>query len=170
MFGKWEVQNYSHFQNEHYWSVLCTGCGTLHNRRASQLVLGRTSGCHHCNSVEREKYNFWEGIDGVSKQYHSRLRFRNKEVTVTLQELADIWKKQKGICALSGVKLTLAEKDTEWNKATASIDRINSDHGYHSWNIQWVHKQINTMKSNLTDGAFVDWCRTVVEYIDRERY
>lgn len=163
-YGKWLVTDYSHYANEHYWKVVCTGCNTPHTRRAGQLVNKRSSGCQSCNSFEREKYSFWEGIDGVSSQYLGKLKYRKKPIEITLQDLVDQWKSQKGICPYSGVSLTLVEKDTGWTQSSASIDRIDSSKGYIKGNIQWVHKKINTMKSDMIESDFIAWCRQVAYY------
>lgn len=164
MFGKWKVLSYSHYTNEHYWDVLCTGCNTTHKRRGGQLVLGRSSGCQHCNAVARERYSFWEGIDGISKQYITKLTFRKQEVTITLQDIVDQWHQQKGICAYSGLQLTVVQKDCDWTTSTASIDRIDSSKGYIKGNIQWVHKRVNTMKSDMTEDQFITFCYQIANY------
>jgi len=163
MFGKWMVIGYSHYDNEHYWNVRCCGCDNDFVRRAGQLVRGRSSGCQSCNSIEREKYSFWEGIDGISKQYLTRLTFRKKEVSVSLQDIADQWNKQQGLCAYTKIPLELVKKDSSWSKATASIDRIDSSKGYILGNIQWVHKRINTMKNDMTEVEFINFCKLVVK-------
>lgn len=166
-FGKWVVESYSHYDNEHHWKVRCSSCQKEFTRRAGQLTLGRSKGCQSCNSKERELYSFWEGIDGVSKQYLTKLRFRNKFVEVTLQDLVDQWALQKGICRYSGHKLTLAAKDSKWAESTASIDRIDSSKGYVKGNVQWVHKRINIMKSNMPEPVFLEWCEQVTNYVDK---
>jgi len=164
LFGKWKVISYSHYINEHYWNVLCTSCNKEYIRRAGQLVLGRSSGCQSCNSKEREKYSFWEGIEGISKQYLTKLYFRNKSVSITLQDLVDQWENQKGFCRYSGIPLKLVSKDSAWSKSTASIDRINSSKGYEIGNIQWVHKRINTMKNDMSEAEFLEWCEQICNY------
>lgn len=166
IFGKWKVIEYSHYSNEHYWKVLCSGCNKEYTRRAGQLVNKRSSGCQSCNAFEREKYSFWEGIDGISIQYLSKLKFRKKEIQLTLQDLVDQWKLQKGLCAYTGLVLTLVSKDTEWAQSSASIDRIDSTKGYIKGNIQWVHKKINIMKMDLSDSEFITWCSFVSNYRD----
>ena len=58
-------------------------------------------------------------------------------------------------CALSGVTLVMGDN--------ASVDRIDSDHGYTPENIQWVDKTINQMKSDLDQEEFINWCRKVAD-------
>jgi phage FluMu protein Com len=164
IFGKWLVISYSHYNNEHYWNVRCLSCNNLFTRRAGQLVNKRSKGCQSCNSIEREKYSFWEGIDGISKQYLTKLTYRRKVLSLELKDLVDIWKAQQGRCALSGIQLSVVQKDSNWAESTASIDRIDSSKGYIKGNIQWVHKKLNMMKSNMTDQDFFNWCKLVVDY------
>lgn len=168
LIGDWRVLDYSHFNNEHYWKVRCS-CGIVTARRASQLRLGRTHSCRTCSAKKREnqKSPFWRGLGGISQQYLNRLSFRNKEVTITLEDLHTKWLSQEGRCAYSGVDLSLARKDTMWNKSTASIDRINSSLGYIPGNIQWVHKRVNTMKNDMEENVFLDWCNLIVNKIGK---
>lgn len=161
LFGKWEVLGYSHYDNEHYWKVLCTSCKKEFSRRAGQLVLGRSHGCQSCNAFEREKYSFWEGIDGISIQYISKLKWRRKEISITLQDIVNQWKLQKGLCAYSKIQLSVAARDKKWAESTASIDRVDSSKGYIKGNIQWVHKRINIMKSNMAHIEFLDWIEKI---------
>ena len=49
------------------------------------------------------------------------------------------------------------------NTGTASLDRIDSNKGYVTDNIQWVHKDINYMKSDLDEQQFIHYCRLVVQ-------
>lgn len=161
-YGKWWIIDYSHYDNEHYWLVQCE-CGKIEPRRAGQLVQGRTKSCRTCAAIgrENERSPYWEGKEGISKQYLSRLKWRQKEIDITLDDLIDIWKAQKGSCAYSGVKLKLVFRDADWNTSTASIDRIDSSKGYIKGNIQWVHKRINTMKNDMIEEEFIEWCRLV---------
>lgn len=80
IFGKWKVLGNSHYNNEHHWKVECTCCSKEYTRRASQLTLRRSS--RLCSNKER-------GCRSVSAQYLNRLMHRPKEVTITLEDLAD---------------------------------------------------------------------------------
>ena len=162
LFGYWEVIGYSHYENEHYWIVKCTLCGKVKSRRASQLTLGRSKSCRSCLGKMREsdKSPYWKGLNGMTHQYLSRLPHRGKEVSLTMEDLYDQWELQGGKCAFTGEALSL--EDAKDKKAsTASIDRVNSSLGYIKGNIQWVHKRINLMKSNMADEDFINMCNKV---------
>ena len=45
---------------------------------------------------------------------------------------------------------------------TASLDRIDSSKGYTKSNIQWVHKDINKMKSDFSMLRFLELCYAVL--------
>jgi len=47
---------------------------------------------------------------------------------------------------------------------TASVDRIDSSIGYVMGNIQWVHKDINKMKSDFSQELFIAWCGLVASH------
>lgn len=50
---------------------------------------------------------------------------------------------------------------------TASLDRIDSRHGYIPGNIQWLHKDINVMKWDHTTGRFIELCGMVIDFARR---
>jgi hypothetical protein len=49
------------------------------------------------------------------------------------------------------------------NTHTASLDRIDSSKGYFKGNVQWIHKDLNVMKMDLTEEKFIDYCKLVYE-------
>lgn len=68
-------------------------------------------------------------------------------------------------CALSGRPL-MYKKYPRDTAATASLDRIDSSKGYIKGNLQWIHKDVNRMKSHMSDKSFVAFCREIVLYQD----
>lgn len=75
---------------------------------------------------------------------------------------------QKHRCALSGVPIHLSPSSMKAGASTASLDRIDSARGYEPGNVQWVHVEINDMKSNYPEAEFVRWCRRVARYTARK--
>lgn len=47
---------------------------------------------------------------------------------------------------------------------TASLDRIDSQQGYNSNNIQFVHKDVNMIKQIYTQDYFIKMCKLVAEH------
>lgn len=61
-----------------------------------------------------------------------------------------------GFCKLSGLKIRF-KKTGEKLDNTASLDRINPKFGYIKNNVQWVHKEINELKWDLTNEEFLSF-------------
>lgn len=94
------------------------------------------------------------------QRMRSRAKFRDIKFEVNLEYLWEIFVAQDRRCALSGQIIFFNQN----GETTASLDRIDSSKGYEIGNVQWVHKQINRMKSNLIDRDFYDICATVALY------
>jgi hypothetical protein len=86
---------------------------------------------------------------------------RGHKVSISQQEAANLFKKQNGQCALSGLPLVLNETVKRSKFITASLDRIDSNKGYERGNVQWVHKDVNKMKNTFEQGYFVELCRKI---------
>lgn len=90
---------------------------------------------------------------------------RNIDCSISLDNVLYLWKKQKSKCALTNIELIIGK--TQYHKHhggnTASLDRIDSDIGYHIDNIQIIHKIINNMKGFLPQNIFIYWCHQVAK-------
>jgi len=101
-------------------------------------------------------YNYWRVVmRGAST--------RNFEVEITLDEAYEKFKLQNGLCAISGLPIRFYEPGEKPNAQTASLDRIDSSKGYTIDNIQWLHKRVNIMKSDMTDIELINWCHKIVD-------
>jgi hypothetical protein len=91
---------------------------------------------------------------------------RNIPFSIDIEYLRKLYKKQKGLCSLSGVQIDFAETGILHGQgfSTASLDRIDSSIGYIEGNVQWVHKKINVMKMALKQEEFVEYCDLVSKY------
>lgn len=98
-----------------------------------------------------------------------RQRRRNKkaaiwlESCVTFEYLMQLWEKQVGKCAVTGLPMTWVtggrSSDRQYN---VSVDRIDSEQGYVDGNVQLVCKAINLMKHDFTGAEFRFWCQAVI--------
>lgn len=79
----------------------------------------------------------------------------------TYGEVALLWKRQRGLCALTGERLTRAnaELDHVLPKARGGDDRL--------CNLRWVTKEVNRAKRDLTDEEFLALCGDVMRWIGR---
>jgi hypothetical protein len=86
---------------------------------------------------------------------------------VTGHEAWQVFLRQNGKCALTGLDLDFGSGGTDrrnYHLGSASLDRIDSAKGYSLDNIQWVHKQVNLMKSDLDQSEFIRWCKRVARH------
>jgi hypothetical protein len=106
---------------------------------------------------------YWCGIKHSAK-------VRNISFDITIAEAWELFVKQDGVCALSGIPIYLPKncKEHESGVGTASLDRIDSSKGYNINNVQWVHKKLNMMKREMSNSDFIIWCKLVTIYQNRE--
>lgn len=159
-------------KNLTYAIVKCS-CGTTFEKRLSEVIrVSKTTSRRHINRCincfyksSRKSGNFlphhW--FNNVIQN----AKVRNLEVLITIFDCEDLWIKQKGICALSGLEITYPKriryKDEKGKnrmkyEGTASLDRIDSSLGYTLDNIQWIDKRINVMKMDMGDDEFINMC------------
>jgi 5-methylcytosine-specific restriction endonuclease McrA len=101
------------------------------------------------------------------RAYASRRFFWNRAnklrsaTAASFNELAGLWKKQRGLCALTGERLTRqnAELDHIIPKARGGDDSLS--------NLRWVTKEVNRAKRDLTDAEFIALCGNVMRWIGR---
>lgn len=164
----WEILEEKIKNNKTYVTVKCS-CGYIGERRKDHVLKGRTTQCKSCSAKTTTKNTFQtnsffnkthKGIGILSKTKFGTYKFgakrRNIEFNISIEDANAVW---AGKCALSGVVL---------DKSTLSLDRIDSAKGYSIGNIQWVHKDINYMKQELSDEVFINWCSLVYKNYIRE--
>jgi hypothetical protein len=95
-------------------------------------------------------------------------RRRHIIFNVSIKYLWDLFLKQNKKCALTGIPLIFETRCAACD-GNASLDRIDSSKGYIEGNVQWTHKEVNVMKLNHDLDHFVELCRKVVEYYDRNK-
>jgi hypothetical protein len=78
---------------------------------------------------------------------------------VTAKGLSALLDSQGGRCIYTDLPLVFGA-----STSSASVDRINSSLGYVAGNLQWVHRDVNFMKSTLGDDRFVLMCRLVARH------
>ena len=88
----------------------------------------------------------------------ARAKVHKRELNLDLKYLKNLWDKQNGICAISGLKMLKPEYQCHDSKVKnrtpyrASLDRITSTKGYVKGNLQWVCTFVNYAKNNFDDA------------------
>ena len=109
--------------------------------------------------------NQYARISGNWRHYLNRLCHTKKNRKgLKVETLLRRLKKQNGLCALTGVKMTCSAVPGQKFKTNASIDRINPKQGYTARNIQLVCVAVNGFRSDTSISEFIWWCKKVVNY------
>lgn len=181
-----------------YWLVRCS-CGNEKFIRHDILESGNATKCRICankenyiNNIELGKMHTkgfspkHQGVGDLSKMLYSHYKrgakIRKIEFKVSMKYLWDLYLKQQGKCALSGVKIYLKSQDKfstitkiengnrniDYSKFNASLDRIDSSKGYIEGNVQWVERKINIIKNDLSQKDFIDLCNLVSNHVNQK--
>lgn len=152
--------NITHYGNFVTWDCICD-CGKQINILAKQLTSGMTRSCG-CLRKQIVKERMFKGYKDISGKYWSSVKRaalnRGLKFEISMEMVWTLYEKQQHKCALSGIDILF---DFDFNKRTASIDRINNDLGYTLDNIQLVHKEINIMKNKFEQKKFINYCKRI---------
>lgn len=110
----------------------------------------------------------FKGYEEMSSRYVSdivrRCKKFNYEYDLTAQFLWELYERQNRKCALSGEEIKFSYTNSNRPEGTISLDRIDSNKGYTKDNVQWVHKDINTLKTDFDQAKFLELCKKVVDH------
>lgn len=152
-----------------YRAVLCKcSCGAEREVNFYELTKDRSHGCKRC-SGSGAKTARWKGHGPVSGYMWGMLRRnaakRGLRLSITIEDAAALLESQQWKCALSGCSLTVAQTSgAVKTRGTASLDRIDNERGYEPGNVQWVHKDVNKMKTDFSDEEFIAVCCLVADH------
>lgn len=150
-------------------------CGQIVNRAYEYILRVKrrdliSCGCSAKFRTRRKGECYqWKGYEDISGELicklEGRSKVRNQECNVTPKYLWELYIKQDGKCALTGIKIYIrpTRKSKEMPN-TASLDRIDINKGYIEGNVQWVHKKINILRNTLTLHQFINYCSLVAAY------
>lgn len=149
-------------QSKTRWIVECF-CGSIFETDTGDLTRKDGKARISCGCLNWRKGTdspFWSGHGQLSLTYFNALRRsaekRGIPFELSIEQAYNAFVSQQGICTLTGRVIDL--------NTSASIDRIDSRRGYLTDNIQWLHKDINRLKSNWTQDEFIALCKEVTRY------
>ena len=145
----------------HLWFWKCPHCKELRGpTTVSHLKRSERGRCLSQTCSKGDGNPNWCGYKELSGsflyQYRKDAQKKGRLWSVTAEELWQKWEEQQGKCSYTGRPLT--------HGVDASIDRIDSSKGYTLDNIQWVHKDINRMKTDFPEDTFIGFCREVAAH------
>lgn len=175
-FGKWTIVNINEYillrrRNgnvlERQYKCICD-CGVEKYIRTSHLTRGLTKQCNTCRL--QSYYVNKVGCIPMNdiQRYKIGAKRRNKEWSIEPRYLFELFDHQQRRCAISGIPIFFSEKGMGYSgskdTSTASLDRIDSHLGYVVGNVQWVHKDINKIKMDLSEDRFFDLIKRIYEF------
>lgn len=154
VFGRLTVLKYFGSKNHAtYWLCDCK-CGTQRIVKYGHLTGSQIVSCGCAKPTGKDHWK-WSGYKEITGTYlhnwKTNAESRNVSIDVTEEQLWDQYINQKKLCALSGRPIGFEDN-------TASLDRIDSSLGYSKQNIQWLHKDVNRAKMDMSDSDFVKMC------------
>jgi len=175
VFEKWTVVDNTIVRHQNggtYQIMVRCECGL------EKLIIARTltrkkpsRGCRTCVASGEAHYK-WQGVGKLSASVmyaiERNAKLKGRRVDLTLEYLWELFESQDGKCALSGVELGpwISNNKKQGRRMSASLDRINSEGDYVFGNVQWVHKDINRLKTNFSQSRFIELCKLVAIYND----
>lgn len=139
------------------WEAVCD-CGKITFVAAGNLKSLHTQTCGCLKAQRRRELSFALGHCGLPRGIWSNVlknaRHSGRSVGITIEHAWEVFERQQGKCALSGVELVLVPSA---KKTTASLDRIDSSIDYLLDNVQWVHKVIQLMKGDADQCEFIEF-------------
>jgi hypothetical protein len=151
------------------WDCLCK-CGNVTCISSNHLLYGyyNSCGCNNKSLIGNKsvKWCGYEEITGANwRGIVKGAVDRAIEFNITIEFAWKLFLKQDRKCTYTNQLLFFGDTllEDRLGSTTASLDRIDSDRGYHEDNVQWVHKDINIMKRHHSSEYFIQLCKMVVE-------
>lgn len=159
------IQPLSKTVDKQLYKCICD-CGANKTTNRSNLKFGQVTSCGCKRLKSKREHHFWKGYGEISKRLWNTVQVgaksRKLEFLIDIEYAWELFLKQNQKCALSGQDLVFAKCESlSRTERTASLDRIDSAKGYIKGNVQWVHKDINKIKSDLNEKEFIKLCKMI---------
>lgn len=167
-FGMLTVIEFDHLNKTRHavWKCRCE-CGNETLAQTRYLKNGKKRSCGCQQHQIGENHFGWQGVGEISLSEFNKLKRgaerRNLAFNVTIDYIWDLFIKQNRRCAVSNEDICFKSMTKKFD-GTASLDRIDSSKGYEEGNVWWVHKNVNTMKWDLTLYRFYELIKKIYEF------
>lgn len=181
MGGKIKKEQFDEFKN-----LWCYGCETYKNVDNFQKFSRNTHRaskqpyCKQCSYKKELISNSKNKRDDLGRHlsslvYGCRGRSKNtwklggsqrgKECSITKEDLLELWYKQDGKCALSGISMENMINGG-YNIFNTSVDRLDGSKGYIKDNVRLVCNKVNIMRSDMKDEELLMFCKAIVKNLN----
>lgn len=111
------------------------------------------------NQYPKEDRALISAIRRRLSQAKGNIKRKDGLFNLTEEYMYNLFKKQKGCCALSNVPMEINGN----TNLRLSIDKIEHTEGYVEGNVQWTIFAVNRAKGDLTNDDFIKLCKLVIE-------
>ena len=94
---------------------------------------------------------------------------KRHKIDITIDDLKDLWKIQKGKCYWLGIDMSLEDLFIPHSPFSVSVDRLNSDRGYHRNNIVLTTRFANRGRGSYDDSNFDERLNSLLENRTKEK-
>jgi hypothetical protein len=165
-------------------AIVQCDCGIKKEINLYSITSGKSKQCHRCHikfcseifhklspPLFKEANGRWKGIGPIPGrligQFINGAKVRGIEYTISNEYLLELWNKQNGKCALTGLELIIPKSknigiELPIRARFASLDRIDSKKGYIVDNVWWVCSMVNFMKQEYPLELFLKYCELIV--------
>lgn len=163
-YNKWTIESFSDKKRKQTYVKAKCDCGTVSNVRLTSIINNHSKSCHKCSIKRNQEHHSWRGVGELSLGFFSRYKYTEsaKEYgfSITIEYAWKLFLQQNRKCALTGWDINFGELYQDGTQ-TASLDRVYSDRGYVEGNVQWVHRDVNTLKSDWNEQYFIHICHAI---------
>ena len=135
--------------------VTCEGCGKVYTKQLSRHTYSIKMGkkqfcsvtCSHIYATELARITNTIPFSAHINISKKNAKTKGLEFDLTPEILKEMYEKQDGNCALTGIKMEMKKNSDTKNLFHVSVDRIDNSKGYTKDNIQLVLLGINYMRN-----------------------
>lgn len=129
---------------------------------------GFDSWCKECRRNYLHEYN--QSLDAFFRKKLDTIRDDRRKIfsDLTIEQLVNLWNKQEGKCAISGVEMSHQRVKRQHNMTNCSVDRIDSSKEYTINNVQLVCWTVNRMKGETSLEELLKWCKQIVKNNEKD--
>lgn len=152
----------------YYFNGLCD-CGSLKEYKRNYLLEGVHKSCGCLNKRCGSANPSFKGTGEIGSAFWSHIikgaRTRDIPFEISAEDAWLLFETQEHRCALTGLPIAmhLGIGPSGGVRRTASLDRIDNTKGYINGNVQWLHKDVNRMKSDFSTERFKELCKLVAQ-------
>lgn len=152
--------------NINYYTPCICDCSEKIYVISGDILSGKAKDCGCSNKFRGKENKLYQGYEDISLTFWKRMQLnaksRNVDFLISMEYAWQLFLDQEKKCALSGIPLVILR--SKGNGSTASIDRIDSNVGYITGNVQWVHKSVNKIKSDFIQERFIELCCLICDF------